>query len=135
MPRSRGDEPREWFVYVIQSNQVRVGKRGNPLPGFHYVGATTDPLRRLRQHNGEIKGGGKYTAKHRDWELRAIWGPYPNQSSALKAERALKRGKRGVQRTLWTPEDSPWCKGLGTEDPRIKIANDALRQRRSTKNG
>lgn len=118
-------KPRQWWVYVLQSLEVRIGARGKPLPGFHYVGATTDPLRRIRQHNGEIKGGGRYTSKHRPWRLRGIWGPYPDQSSALKAERTLKRGKRGIQRTKWSPEDSPWCVGLGVEDPRVKIANDA----------
>lgn len=107
-----------WWVYVLRSLEVRQGKKG-PLPGVHYVGATTDVLRRLRQHNGEIKGGGKYTAKHRMWVIVAVWGPYDDQSSALKAERALKRGKRGVARTLWSPEDSPWCRGLGSADPRV----------------
>lgn len=106
-----------WFVYVIQSLALRVGKRGRPLPGFHYVGCSTDPRRRLRQHNGSIVGGGRYTSKHRPWELRGVWGPYADQSEALKAERALKRGKRGVERTRWKPSDSPWCRGLGVDHP------------------
>jgi predicted GIY-YIG superfamily endonuclease len=106
-----------WWVYVIQSQQVRVGKRGRPLPGFHYVGCTTDPVRRLRQHNGEIKGGGKYTSKHRPWVPRALYGPYQDQSSAMKAERALKHGKRGTARTRWSPKDSKWCWGHGPNDP------------------
>lgn len=109
----------EWWIYVIQSLQVRVGKTGNALPGFHYVGATTDPKRRIRQHNGEIVGGARYTSKHRPWKLKAIFGPYANQSEALKAERALKKGKRGEARCQWTPLDSPWCRGLGTNDPRV----------------
>jgi predicted GIY-YIG superfamily endonuclease len=88
----------EWVVYVIQSQQVRIGKRGNPLPGFHYVGCTTNPRRRLRQHNGII------TSKHRPWRIKAIYGPYANQSEALKAERALKKGKRGVNRSRWSPD-------------------------------
>lgn len=113
------DPNREWWVYVVQSLEKRLGKRGRPLPGFHYVGASTDVLRRLRQHNGEIKGGGKYTSKHRPWQLRAVYGPYFGQSDALKAERALKKGKRGVARTEWAPADSPWCRGLGKEDPRV----------------
>lgn len=107
----------EWWVYVAQSLAPRFGRRGQPLPGFHYVGASTDPPRRLRQHNGEIVGGGRYTAKHRPWVLRAVWGPYANQSEALKAERALKRGKRGPSRCQWTPEDSRWCRGLGMNHP------------------
>lgn len=112
------DPNREWWVYVLQSLEKRVGKRGRPLPGFHYVGASTDVLRRLRQHNGEIKGGGKYTSKHRPWQLRAVYGPYFGQSDALRAERALKRGKRGTARTEWSPADSLWCRGLGKGDPR-----------------
>lgn len=123
----------EWYVYVIQSQQVRIGKRGNPLAGFRYVGCTTDPKRRLRQHNGIIKGGGKYTSKHRPWRMRAIHGPYADQSEALKAERALKRGKRGEARCYWTSEDTykgvSWCRGLGADDPRVAEINayfDAL---------
>ena len=108
----------EWWVYVIQSQQVRFGKRGKPLPGFYYVGCTTDVRRRLRQHNGEIVGGGKYTSKHRPWQLRAVYGPYANQSEALKAERALKKGKRGTARCHWSPSDSKWCRGApGTLHP------------------
>jgi len=109
----------EYWVYVIQSLKVRTGKKGNPLPGFHYVGCTTDVKRRLRQHNGEIKGGAKYTSMHQPWELRAVYGPYYGRSDAMKAERALKKGKRGTTRCEWSPDDSPWCRGLGKNDPRV----------------
>jgi predicted GIY-YIG superfamily endonuclease len=98
-----------YWVYVIQSEQPRFGKRGNLLPGFFYVGSTTDPLRRLRQHNGEISGGAKYTSKFRPWVLKGVWGPYPDRSSGLRAEMALKRGKRGASRCKWSKQDSPWC--------------------------
>ena len=111
----------EYWVYVIQSLEHRVGKRGKPLPGFHYVGCTTDIERRIRQHNGEIKGGGKYTSKHRPWILRAVYGPYQGRSEAMKAEYALKRGKRGTARTKWAKSDSKWCRGLGPQDPRVPV--------------
>jgi len=107
------DKP--WFVYVIQSQLTRPGGK----PGFYYVGATTDPLRRLRQHNGEIKGGGRFTSQHRPWKLKAVFGLYENRSEALKAEYALKHSKRGHSRVEWTPEDSPWCRGLGPNHPWI----------------
>lgn len=111
--------PSVWFVYVLQSLAPRYGKRGNPLPGFFYVGASTDPLRRLRQHNGEIQGGAKWTSKHRPHVLKAVFGPYAGQSEALRAERALKRGKRGAARLAWTPADSPLCRGEGVNHPLV----------------
>jgi putative endonuclease len=95
-----------WWVYVLHSVQ-----------GPYYVGSTTDPRRRLRQHNGEIKGGGKYTATKRPWTPAALHGPYKNRSEAFKAEYALKHGKRGINRTKWSLEDSEWCVGLGPDDP------------------
>ena len=112
-----------WFVYVLQSLAPRYGKRGQVLPGFYYVGSTTDVARRVAEHNGIKPGGAKWTAKHRPHELRAVFGPYYGQSEALKAERALKHGLRGTARTQWAPTDSKWCRGLGTDDPRIPEIN------------
>lgn len=45
------ERARPWVCYVIE----HVGC------GATYVGVSPDPVRRLRQHNGEIKGGAKYT--------------------------------------------------------------------------
>lgn len=107
-----------WWVYVIQSESPFRDRRGYIRPGPYYVGCTTHVPRRLRQHNGEIAGGGKYTAKHRPWALRAVYGPYEGQSEAQKAERALKKGKRGQNRCHWRSSDSKWCRGApGTLHP------------------
>jgi len=125
---SKPPDTRTWFIYVIQSLEVRFGKTGKQLPGFHYVGASTDPLRRLREHNGEVVGGGKYTAKHRPWKMMAIFGPYCGQSEAMKAERALKHGKRGKDRVLWSPADSPLCRGLGPNHPDVLSAHECKDQ-------
>ena len=129
----------EWWVYVVQSLEKRFGKRGNALPGFHYVGCTTNVYRRLREHNGLYANGSegnpkgsKYTSRHRPWELRAIHGPYLGQSEALKAERALKHGKRGADRCRWSTYDSAWCRGLGPADPQVAGINEALRRLRQT---
>ena len=117
----------EWYVYVIQSQKPRFNKKGEKLPGLFYVGSTTDVRRRLRQHNGEIKGGGKYTSTQRPWLPAALYGPYGGRSDAFKAEMALKHGKRSVARTRWTPKDSDWCRGLGAEDPWVSGADaDAI---------
>ena len=34
-----------------------------------YIGFTDNPLHRIRQHNGEIKGGAKFTKRKRPWQL------------------------------------------------------------------
>lgn len=102
-----------YWVYVIQS----LARRPRGLAGFHYVGCTTDPARRLRQHNGELVGGGRYTAKYRPWQPRALFGPYSGRREAMQAEYALKHSKRGVARTLWSATDHPLCRGLGRNDP------------------
>lgn len=102
-----------YWVYVVQSQEPRPKGR----PGFFYVGMTTDPARRLREHNGEIKGGGRYTSKHRPWIARALHGPYPTRSDALRAEYKLKHTKRGEGRLRWTPQDSPLCCGEGVNHP------------------
>lgn len=99
-----------YWVYVIQSLAQRVTKRGRSAPGFYYVGMTTDPRRRIREHNGELRGGGRYTSKHRPWVPRALYGPYESRSEALRAEGTLKRSKRGIARTTWSEADSPLCK-------------------------
>jgi predicted GIY-YIG superfamily endonuclease len=115
-----------YWVYVIQSLKPRAGSKGQPLPGFFYVGMTTDPARRLRQHNGTrangkpgLKGGGKYTSQHRPWVARALHGPYFSRSEALRAEHCLKRQKRGPGRLKWSTKDSEFCRGLGPDHPWI----------------
>jgi predicted GIY-YIG superfamily endonuclease len=106
-----------WWVYVLQSTQPRFTQRGKQVPGVCYVGSTTDPPRRLRQHNGEIVGGGRYTAKHRPWRPLALYGPYKDRSEAFKAEMILKRSKRGESRSRWSVDDHPLCRGEGAEHP------------------
>ena len=35
----------------------------------NYIGTSNDIKKRVRQHNGEISGGGKYTSMHKPWKL------------------------------------------------------------------
>lgn len=67
-----------------------------------YIGITNNSLKRLRQHNGEIKGGAKYTAKY---SKSGSWSYYGyienlNKSIALSIEKKIqKRSKRTTGKT------------------------------------
>lgn len=112
----------QWWVYVLYSQKPRFNSKGEKLLGVYYVGSTTDVARRLKQHNGEAKGGGIYTSQHRPWVPAAKYGPYGSRSEAFKAERELKRTKRSVNRTRWSERDSELCRGLGADDPWVKAS-------------
>jgi putative endonuclease len=81
-----------WNLYVVECSD-----------GTLYTGITTDLTRRVRQHNGEIKGGAKYTRPRRPVTLVAHW-PQENRSVASKAEWAFKQ----LQRTQKLQEISAW---------------------------
>lgn len=67
-----------------------------------YIGATVDPDRRLRQHNGQIKGGARATRAN-DWERVALIGGFPSWSDALKFEWRWKQIKRRRTQHRWQP--------------------------------
>jgi predicted GIY-YIG superfamily endonuclease len=71
-------------VYVLESAGGRV-----------YVGCTCDTARRLRQHNGEIKGGARATRGRGPWQFGAfITGFGADRLEALRAEWRVKREVR-----------------------------------------
>ena len=52
---------KEWFFYIIYNNN------------FTYAGVSPDPKRRLKQHNGEMSGGAKYTtSKGTEWAVKHV---------------------------------------------------------------
>jgi predicted GIY-YIG superfamily endonuclease len=68
-------------VYILRSLQS---------PTRSYVGYTSDPYHRLRQHNGEVKGGARKTRNHRPWEMLAVISRFSTHTSALQFEWALQ---------------------------------------------
>jgi predicted GIY-YIG superfamily endonuclease len=68
-----------WFCYLLQSEDKQ----------RTYIGATVNPDRRLRQHNGEICGGACAT-KGRSWKRVALMKGFPNEVAALQFEWAWK---------------------------------------------
>ena len=51
-----------------------------------YVGVTNNLERRLRQHNGELKGGAKYTSTGGPWSIAMLVGPFGTYQHALHFE-------------------------------------------------
>ena len=76
-----------WYIYVLASTVRTVT----------YVGCTNDVPRRVRQHNGELSGGARFTQRWRPWELKAVHGPFSGRGDAQRAERLVKR-LRGRER-------------------------------------
>jgi len=51
-----------------------------------YIGFTTNPQRRLRQHNGEIARGARRTKRGRPWEYVAVIDGFQDKVSAMQFE-------------------------------------------------
>ena len=79
-------EATPWVVYVLRC-------RGGTL----YTGITTDPARRLRQHNAGTAA--RYTRSHRPVKM-VYQEDQPTRSAALKREAAIKRLKRSAKLRL-----------------------------------
>jgi putative endonuclease len=68
-----------WFLYMIRT-----------ASGQLYTGISTDPARRLRQHNGELRGGAK--ALRGKGPLQLVYQqPMTDRAAASKAEYQLKQ--------------------------------------------
>lgn len=69
-----------YYCYLLQSLSTPTSSRS-------YIGFTTNPMRRLRQHNGELtRGGAKRTSKYRPWKFLVIVSGFPNKILALQFE-------------------------------------------------
>lgn len=55
-----------------------------------YIGATVNPSRRLRQHNGEIKGGAHRTKDKGPWAFKCVISGFRTWKEALQFEWAFK---------------------------------------------
>ena len=69
-----------------------------------YIGYTNDFKRRLRQHNGEIKGGAKYTKMYgkSQWKYLVLIEGYPNMENALQCEWRIKHPEGKKRSRKWT---------------------------------
>lgn len=82
------DADARWYVYVLRC-----------ADGCLYTGVARDVERRLRQHNGEIAGGARYTRGRRPVTL--IWSEvHDDRAAAQRREAALKRLPRPAKLAL-----------------------------------
>ena len=101
-PNPEHQPKKQWFCYLLEC----ADKRNT------YVGATVDPDRRLRQHNGEIKGGASAT-RGRKWHRICFLEGFPSEREALqfewkwknitkrmKGKTSLERRKKALQELL-----------------------------------
>lgn len=85
-------EQTNWWVYVLHSETT----------GLTYTGATTNLTRRMRQHNGELVGGARFTFRGRPWKIHHLEGPLV-KVEALKREYAIKQMSREQKLALGKP--------------------------------
>lgn len=68
-----------------------------------YIGMTNNPVRRIRQHNGELVGGAKYTCLKRydgTWTYYGQITNIPNKSLAMSIEKKIQiRSKKTIGST------------------------------------
>lgn len=77
-----------WYVYLLRCRD-----------GTLYAGIARDPQRRLRQHNGELAGGARYTRGRRPVAL--VWTEaFGDRAAAQRREAALKRLPRSAKLSL-----------------------------------
>ena len=99
-------EEKEWFFYIIQNKNCT------------YAGVSPDPVRRLRQHNGEIKGGAKYTtSKGPGWKHVCIVSGFQTKIQSMQFEWAVKHQKP---------------RNVGGIEARLKKMNEVIAKERWT---
>ncbi|KAF7137281.1 hypothetical protein RHSIM_Rhsim07G0060200 [Rhododendron simsii] len=88
-PSSSSSLKHSWSVYLILSTNT---------PIKTYVGVTTNFSRRLRQHNGELKGGAKASRIGRPWVCACIIQGFMDRSEACVFESKWKILSRKLPR-------------------------------------
>jgi structure-specific endonuclease subunit SLX1 len=77
-----------WYCYLLTNTY-------EPHKNRTYCGYTNNLKRRIRQHNGEIKGGAKYTTAfgNKQWEYLAIM-EFSSKTEACQCEWKIKHIKK-----------------------------------------
>ena len=74
--------PPSYYIHILYSAKA----------DKFYVGYTTDFLQRVQGHNSQ-EFFSTYTSKHRPWILAAVFLVGPDESTAVRLERIIKKQK------------------------------------------
>ena len=77
-----------YTCYLLRGQRTKKGAHAT------YVGITNNEKRRLRQHNGDLKGGARHTRAYRPWTPYVHVRNFSSKSAALKFEHAVKHKRR-----------------------------------------
>jgi len=100
-----------WYCYILRNDSCL----------STYNGKTNDLVRRLRQHNGEIKGGAKATTRKSGiWEYIAILSGFPNEKTCLSCEWRIRYP------TKKRPRPSKYHKPMGRINGLQYMMNDEI---------
>lgn len=82
---STDNDKRSHYCYILRNHH-------DPDKNRTYNGYTVDPVKRIRQHNQEIKGGAKYTKVwgEQSWEIYVVIKGFPDHHNALQCEWRIK---------------------------------------------
>ena len=79
---------KNWIIYLLECGDKTL-----------YCGITNDIKNRLKQHNGEIKGGAKYTRSRQPLKLVYL-EEVSSRSEALKREIVIKKMSKSAKTSL-----------------------------------
>lgn len=89
------------YTYFLHG-KLRATKRNMAKKMGSYIGYTVDPLRRIRQHNGLIKGGAKSTTRRgNSWKIQVVVAGFESSSMGLKFEK-MSQNYRPKAKRSWT---------------------------------
>ena len=72
-----------FYCYILRNNDDK-------YKNITYNGYTNNPWKRIRQHNGEIKGGAKATTGRGHWEIYVLLTGFKTSNNALSCEWRIK---------------------------------------------
>jgi putative endonuclease len=82
MSKLKYNKSTKYFTYILECSD-----------GTFYIGIARDINQRIKQHNGEIKGGASYTSGRRPVQLK-YREEYKSRGEATKRELELKKFSR-----------------------------------------